>query len=74
VKQSLSLLDRLLSVIAGVLFGALLGMLGSYVLMIVSSIDFGLNNVRPGMILGAVIGLFYGLWLPWRWSWLDLIN
>jgi hypothetical protein len=74
VEQSLSLLDRLLSAIAGLLFGALAGMLGLYFLMVILSTDFGLDNVRSGMALGAVIGLFFGLCFPWRWSWLDLIN
>lgn len=74
VKQSLSLLHRSLSAIAGLFIGAALGMLGLYFLMIMLGSDFGLDNVRPGAVLAAVLGFFLGLRLPWRWSWLDFID
>jgi len=74
VKQSLSLLHRSLSAIAGLFFGAVLGMLGLYLLMLMVGSDFGLDNVRPSAVLGAVLGFFLGLWRPWRWSWLDFVD
>ena len=74
MKQSLSLLHRSLSAIAGLFFGAVLGMLGLYLLMLMVGSDFGLDNVRPGAVLGAVLGFFLGLWRPWRWSWLDFVD
>ena len=67
MKQSLSLIHRSLSAIAGLFIGALLGMLGLYLLMIILGTDFGMDSVRPGMALGAILGFFFGLSRPWRW-------
>ena len=51
-----SVLDRLLRAIAGLFIGALLGMLALYFLMLLTGFNFGLDNVRPGAVLGAVVG------------------
>ncbi len=45
-------------------------MLGLYFLMIMLGSDFGLDNVRPGAVLGAILGFFTGLWRPS----LDFVN
>jgi ABC-type antimicrobial peptide transport system permease subunit len=74
VKQPVSLLDRFLSAIVGLFIGAVLGMLALYFIMLLSGSDFGLDNVRPGVVLGAAIGFFFGLWRPRRWSWLELLG
>lgn len=74
VTQSLSLLDRALSAIAGLSIGAVLGMLGLYFLMTIVGSDFGLDNVRSGAVLGAVLGVLLGLRRPWHWTWLDLVD
>ena len=71
---SLSLVHRLLSAIVGLITGGLLGMLVFYLIMVVARSDFGLDNVRPGIVLGAAIGFFFGLWRPHRWSWLDFLG
>lgn len=68
MKKYLSLFHRLLSAIVGLLIGGFLGMLVLYFLMLLIGSDFGLDNVRPGAILGAAIGFFLGLWFPHSWS------
>jgi len=64
---------RLLTAIVGLVMGGFLGMLIFYLIMVVVGSDFGLDNVRPGFVLGAIIGFFLGLWQPRRWSWLDFL-
>ena len=54
--------------------GGLAGMLVFYLIMVVVGLNFGLDNVRPGIVMGAAIGFFVGLWRPRRWSWLDLLT
>ena len=50
-------------------------MLILYIVMLVVGSDFGLDNVRPGFVLGAVLGFFLGLSFPEHcWSWLDLVS
>ena len=73
MKASFSFLHRFFTAIVGLFLGGLIGMLALYFVMIVSGSDFGLDNVRPGAIFGAVIGLLFGLRFPHRWSWLDLL-
>jgi hypothetical protein len=69
----LSFFHRLLSAIVGLVMGGALGMLFFYLIMVVVGSDFGLENVRPGIVLGATIGFFVGVWQPSRWSWLDFL-
>ena len=71
MKASLSLFHRFLTAIVGLMIGGLVGMLALYVAMLGVGSDFGLDNVRPGAVLGAAIGFCFGLWRPRRWSWLD---
>ena len=71
MKASFSLFHRFLTAIIGLFIGGLVGMLALYFLMLVIGSDFRLDNVRPGAVLGAVIGFLVGLWFPHRWSWLD---
>jgi uncharacterized membrane protein YGL010W len=73
VTPRLSFFHRLLSAIVGLVMGGLLGMLVFYLIMVVVGSDFGLENVRPGIVLGATIGFFVGVWQPRRWSWLDFL-
>ena len=70
---ALSFLHRLLTAIVGLLMGGSLGMLIFYLVVVVVGSDFGLDNVRPGIVVGATIGFFVGLWRPRRWSWLDFL-
>ena len=56
MKESVSLFHRYLSAIVGLLVGGVLGMLVLYFVMLVIGSDFGLDNVRPGVVLGAVLG------------------
>lgn len=74
VKQPVSLLHRFLSAIVGLFIGATLGMLALYLIMVMIGSDFGLDNVRPGVVLGAVVGFLFGLWHPRVWSWLELLG
>ena len=74
VKQPVPILHRFLSAIAGLFIGAALGMFALYLIMVVVGSDFGLDNVRPGVVLGAVLGFLFGLWHPRRWSWLELLG
>jgi hypothetical protein len=75
MKESVSLLHRFLSAIVGFLVGGVLGMLVLYFVMLVVGSDFGLDNVRPGFVLGAILGFFLGLSFPERcWSWLEIVG
>ena len=75
MKESVPPLFRFLSAIVGLLGGGLLGMLVLYVVMLLVGSDFGLDNVRPGFVLGAVVGFFVGLIFPARsWFWLDFLG
>jgi uncharacterized membrane protein YccC len=74
IKESASLLHRSFSAIVGLLIGAVLGMLVLYFVMLVVGSDFGLNNVRPGAVFGAVLGFFRGLRSQRRWSWRDFVG
>jgi hypothetical protein len=74
VKASLSFFHRFLTAVVGMIIGGLVGMLAFYLVMLVVGSNFGLDNVRPGVVLGAAIGFFFGLWRPHRWSWLDFLG
>jgi hypothetical protein len=71
MKKPSSILSRILTGIVGLLCGGVLGMLALYFLMLLVGSDFGLNNVRPGFIIGGVIGFLIGLRFPERLTWLD---
>ena len=73
MKASFSIFHRCFTAIVGLFFGGLVGMLALYFVMLVSGSDFGLDNVRPGAMFGAVIGFLFGLRFPHRWSWLDFL-
>jgi hypothetical protein len=59
VKTSFSFFHRFLTAIVGLIIGGLVGMLAFYLVMLVVGSDFGLDNVRPGVVLGAAIGSLY---------------
>jgi len=71
MKKPVSLLSRFLAAIIGLLCGGVLGMVGLYFLMLLVGSDFGLDNVRPGFILGGAIGFLIGLRFPKQLTWLD---
>jgi len=73
MKESLFLCHRFLTGIVGMIIGGLVGMLALYFAMFLVGSDFGLDNVRSGLVLGAAIGFLFGLWRPRRWSWLDFL-
>ncbi len=73
MTPTLSFFHRLLTAIVGLIIGGLAGMLIFYLIMVVVGSNFGLDNVRPGIVLGAGVGFFFGLWRPRRWSWLDFL-
>ena len=60
------ILSRVVSAIAGLFLGAVLGMLVLYFLMLLVGSDFGLDNVRLGAIFGGVIGFLLALRFPER--------
>ena len=60
----MKVLWRCLSGIAGLLAGGFFGMAALQILMLLVGSDFGLSNVRPGFIVGAVIGFLLGVYLP----------
>jgi pimeloyl-ACP methyl ester carboxylesterase len=62
----MSILSRVVSAIAGLFLGAVLGMLVLYFLMLLVGSDFGLDNVRLGAIFGGVIGFLLALRFPER--------
>ena len=64
MEKSVSLFQRFLNAIVGLLIGGFLGMLALYFLMLLVGSDFGLDNLRAGAMLGAAIGFFLCLWLP----------
>jgi hypothetical protein len=66
VKQPVSLLHRLRSAIAGLFVGAVVGTFALYFFMLLSDSDFGLDSVRPGALLGAVLGFCLRLCFPQR--------
>lgn len=68
------MIHRIWSAIVGLVFGAVLGMLALYLIMLIADTNFGLDNVRPGALLGGVVGLVLGLRSSKRWSWLDFID
>jgi hypothetical protein len=49
MKESPSILSRLLSAFVGLLTGVLVGMLALYFVMLLVGSDFGLDNVRAGL-------------------------
>ena len=57
MQASISLFHRVLTATAGLFIGGLLGMLALYYAMLLVGSDFGMDNVRPGAVLGAVIGV-----------------
>jgi len=73
MRESLSLFHRFFTAIVGVLLGGFGGMLSLYSLMLLVGSDFGLDTVRLGIVVGAILGFFLGFWFPHRWSWLDLL-
>ena len=74
MKKSSSIASRLLSAVVGLLCSGFLGMLALYFLMLLVGSDFGLNNVRPGAVLGGVIGFLLGLRFPEQITWLDFFR
>jgi hypothetical protein len=68
------LFHRSFSAIVGLLIGAISGMLALYFVMFVVGSDFGLDNVRPGALFGAVLGFFCGLRSQRRWSWRNFVG
>jgi len=72
MKKPASTLARFLSAIVGLLVGGIVGMLALYFLMLLVGSDFGLDNVRPGGILGGILGLLLGLRFPDNFAWLGL--
>jgi hypothetical protein len=74
VKPAWFIFHRFLTAIVGLIIGGFVGMLAFYLVMLVVGSEFGLDNVRPGAVLGAAIGVFFGLWRPHRWSWLDFLS
>ena len=47
-------------------------MLALYFLVLLVRSYFGLDNVRPGGILGGILGLLLGLRFPDNFAWLGL--
>jgi hypothetical protein len=45
-----------------------------YFVMLVVGSNFGLDNVRPGGVVGTVLGIFLALRFPRRWSLWDLTD
>ena len=70
MKESPSILSRLLSAIVGLLTGGLVGMLALYFVMLLVGSDFGLDNVRAGALFGGGIGFLLGLRSPEKFRWL----
>jgi len=68
MKEPLSLLHRFISAIGGLLVGLVVGMLTLYLAMSVVGSSFGLDNVRPGAVIGAAVGFFLGWRFPRRSS------
>jgi hypothetical protein len=68
MSKSVPLLSRVVSAVAGLLFGAVLGMLVLYFLMLLIGSDFGLDNVRLGAIFGGLIGFLLALRFPERFT------
>jgi hypothetical protein len=66
MKESEPPIVRLIDAIAGLLIGAVFGMVALAFLMLVVGSDFGLNSVRSGAVVGAVSGFFLGLCFPNR--------
>ena len=64
MKKPVSILWRCLSGIAGLLAGGFFGMAALQLLMLLVGSDFGLSNIRPGFIVGGVIGFLLGVFLP----------
>jgi len=55
---------RLFGGLAGLLVGGFLGVVSLILVILVSGWTFGLDNVLPGVVIGAGIGLVLGFWLP----------
>jgi presenilin-like A22 family membrane protease len=69
MQKPVSILSRFLSAIVGLLVGGVVGMLALYFLMLLVRSDFGLDNVRPGAILGGVVGFLLRLRFPDPFAW-----
>ena len=70
MKESPSIISRLVSAIVGLLTGGIVGMLALYFVMLLVGSDFGLDNVRAGALFGGVIGFVLGLRFPQKFRWL----
>jgi hypothetical protein len=66
VTVSLSLIKRILGALAGFLGGGALGIIALVGVMIFARSDFGLESIRPGALVGAVLGAIVGFISPKR--------
>jgi hypothetical protein len=67
--RSPSIPDRCANAFIGLIVGGAVGMLALYFITFLVASDFGLENVRPGAIIGAAVGFFLGWRFPVPWHW-----
>ena len=66
MKDSLSLMQRIVGAFAGFLGGGALGIIALIGVMIFARSDFGLESIRPGALVGAIVGAIVGFISPKR--------
>jgi hypothetical protein len=64
VKDPLPLKTRALGACAGFIGGGLLGIIVLILAMILARSDFGLDNIRPEVLIVAILGAIGGFYSP----------
>lgn len=60
----LPIVIRILSALGGFIGGAIIGTILVILVILISDSTFGLNNIWPGSLIGAIVGAILGSFSP----------